>query len=318
MARVSTRDAVPRSPHRDDRQQEGLESWKRDLVRVRRPRRGNRRSGHRSCRQGCGGLWCQQHCNPGCHRCCRWRRVLTYRERRDTRFRRRRHHRCTVRRYRWTNRRRYRGCRRRRYGGCSRGYCWYRRGGHGQQRRRRGRGDTLGRAASRGHRGRGRRSRRCIANGLRFGFREVVLRLRQLSRPMMDFRERPDRRKVLRSRAEHLFEFVACFVVAADLEQGAAQGDAGRKVRGMALQARPARGNRVVELAPAPVFLGQSRKSDRRRVRLDPASQFFNASGVGHWAELAGPQSITAVIAAPTASRRRWSWSSSRSARDRL
>ena len=110
----------------------------------------------------------------------------------------------------------------------------------------------------------------------------MVFGLGQLSGPMVNFRERPDRRQILWSRAEHLFELLARFVVAADLQEGSAQGDASREVRRMALQARPARGNRVVEVTRAAVFLGQRRERDRRRIRLDPASQFFNASGVGH------------------------------------
>ena len=136
---------------------------------------------------------------------------------------------------------------------------------------------TAGCGGGRGH----------LGNRWRFGCRELVFGLGQLSDATVNFRERPDRGQILRSRAQHLFEFLARFVVAADLEQGSAEGDAGRKVCGMALQARPARGNRVVELARAAVFLREGRKSDRRRIRLDPASQFLNASGVGHWAELA-------------------------------
>lgn len=99
---------------------------------------------------------------------------------------------------------------------------------------------------------------------------------------MVNFRERPDRREILGSGAEHLLELVARFVVTADLEEGAAQGDASRQVRGMSLKPRPARRNRVVEVTGAAVFLGQGREGDRRRIRLDPASQFLNASGVGH------------------------------------
>ena len=115
-----------------------------------------------------------------------------------------------------------------------------------------------------------------------------MIGLWKFSDAMVDFRECPDRGEILRSHAQHVFELLAGLVVPADLEQRSSQRDAGRQVRGMTLQAGPARGYRIVEPAGAAVFLGERGKRDRRRIDLDPASQFFNAGGVGHWAELAG------------------------------
>jgi hypothetical protein len=47
-------------------------------------------------------------------------------------------------------------------------------------------------------------------------------------------------------------------------------------------QAGPAHPNGLVELAGAPVLFCKLRKSNRRRVLLDPASKFFNPRVVRH------------------------------------
>jgi hypothetical protein len=44
----------------------------------------------------------------------------------------------------------------------------------------------------------------------------------------------------------------------------------------MLCQAGPAHANCLVELAGPPVFFCKLRKSNRRRILLDPASKFFN------------------------------------------
>ena len=54
----------------------------------------------------------------------------------------------------------------------------------------------------------------------------MMVGLGQLSGPMVNFGERPDRGQVLRRRAEHLFQLPARFVVLADFEQGSTEGDA--------------------------------------------------------------------------------------------
>ena len=81
------------------------------------------------------------------------------------------------------------------------------------------------------------------------------------------------------------------------LEQRAAEGDAGRQVGGMPLQSGFTDGDRVLELSAAAIFLGERGERDRRRIQLDPASQFLDARAVGHAGESA-PESTTRAMAA--------------------
>ncbi len=112
--------------------------------------------------------------------------------------------------------------------------------------------------------------------------RSVLLQcFRKLAAPVVDFGEATDRRKVFRRRAKDVLELLTCLVEASQLEQRAPERDASGQVGGVTLQSGLARGYRFFEAASTPVFFGESRKRDGRRVHLDPAFQFFDARALG-------------------------------------
>ncbi len=67
-----------------------------------------------------------------------------------------------------------------------------------------------------------------------------------------------------------------------DLDLGAAQRDVGGEIGRMTDKAGLAGVNRLVESFGATVLLGERREGNGRRVRLDPAFQFFDARRVRH------------------------------------
>ena len=99
---------------------------------------------------------------------------------------------------------------------------------------------------------------------------------------MVNLRESADGGEILGGGAQDLLELCPRLFETPGLEQRAAQGDAGRQVGGMPLQSRFTDGNRVLELSAAAIFLRERGEGDRRRIQLDPASQFLDASAVGH------------------------------------
>ena len=103
----------------------------------------------------------------------------------------------------------------------------------------------------------------------------------QVPRAMVNLGEPADRREVFRRSAEDVLELLARLVVATELEQRSTERHPRRKIGGMPLQTGEAGGNRFVVLAGAPVFLGERRKRNRRRVQLNPASQFFYSAAIG-------------------------------------
>ena len=99
---------------------------------------------------------------------------------------------------------------------------------------------------------------------------------------MVDLGERADRREVLRGGAQDVLELVPRFVEPAEFQEGPTEGHAGGDIGRVPLQSGFAGGDGVFELACPPVLLRQGRERDRRRVQLDPASQFLDAGVVRH------------------------------------
>ncbi len=112
----------------------------------------------------------------------------------------------------------------------------------------------------------------------------------------MDPGERTNRREILRGRAQHMFKLVPRFVEPPELEQRAPERDARGDVGRMPLQAGFTRGNRVLELPRPAVLFGEGRERDRRRIQLDPASQFLDAGVVGHWVWVPAANCRTAAV----------------------
>jgi hypothetical protein len=102
-------------------------------------------------------------------------------------------------------------------------------------------------------------------------------RLVSFAEPVMDFRKSANGGKILRRKPQNVFELVPRVLQAADFDECAAEGHMGRQIGRMSNEAGGAGLDRFFETFSAPVFLGERGEGDRRRVRLDPASQFFNA-----------------------------------------
>ena len=84
------------------------------------------------------------------------------------------------------------------------------------------------------------------------------------------------------------------FVETSELDQRAAERDACGEIVGMICEAGAADADGLVVIAGAAALLGELRKSNRRRVRLDPASQFEQSWVVAGHACLASPS--TAIV----------------------
>ena len=81
-----------------------------------------------------------------------------------------------------------------------------------------------------------------------------------------------------------MVQFAAWPRRAAELDQGAAERDARGEIAGVIGEAGAADADGFVVVAGAAALLGELRKSNRRRVRLDPASQFEDSWIVGRHA----------------------------------
>jgi hypothetical protein len=94
--------------------------------------------------------------------------------------------------------------------------------------------------------------------------------------------EAAERGQVFRRAREDLMELRLRLIQLIQLEEGASEGDAGREVPGMDGEPCTADLDRFLKLVGAPALLGELRKSNRRRIPLDPASKVVNALSVGH------------------------------------
>jgi hypothetical protein len=99
---------------------------------------------------------------------------------------------------------------------------------------------------------------------------------------VLDVGKLPNRSQIVRGCLQDVFELRSRFVVSRHLQQGATERDAGGQVCGWLCETGPSNANRIVVLAGAPMLLGKLRKSNRRRILLDPASKFFNPRVLRH------------------------------------
>jgi hypothetical protein len=92
-----------------------------------------------------------------------------------------------------------------------------------------------------------------------------------------------------------VFELAERDVELVELDQGAAERDAGRQVPGVKFEAGAADVDRFLEVAGAAAFLGELGEGDRRRVPLDPASKVIDPLTIGH----CGYGTVTVEVVVP-------------------
>lgn len=105
---------------------------------------------------------------------------------------------------------------------------------------------------------------------------------RELPAAVVNFGHATNRRKIFRCGLEDVVELGVRRVEIVHLEQRAAQRDSGGQVAWMDRKPCAADRDRLFIAASPPVFFGELRKRDRRRVLLDPASKLLNTGMVGH------------------------------------
>ena len=120
---------------------------------------------------------------------------------------------------------------------------------------------------------------------------------RILAYAVMDLGKAANGGKVFRRQLEDVFELFSRVLQPADFDQRAAERDVSGQVGRMAHEAGCAGCNRLLETLGAPVLLGERREGDGRRVRLDPAFQFFNARSVRHG--LTDYSTVTVLVTRP-------------------
>ena len=103
-----------------------------------------------------------------------------------------------------------------------------------------------------------------------------------LMRLLMDLGELSDGNEVVRRGVEDTKKLGSRFFQTAKLEQGSTKGHPRRQIGGMLRESRLAHTHRFLALACPPVLFCKLRKSNRRRILQDPASEVFNPRVVGH------------------------------------
>ena len=98
----------------------------------------------------------------------------------------------------------------------------------------------------------------------------------------MDVCELSDRGQIVRSGSNDVFEFFRGFVEPPELEQCPTQRHPCGEIGRVLLKAGSRDFDRLFEIACSPVLFRELRKRNRRRILLDPASQFFYPRIVGH------------------------------------
>jgi len=99
---------------------------------------------------------------------------------------------------------------------------------------------------------------------------------------LMYLRELADSDQVVWRRVKDPQKLRTRFVETAEFKEGAAECHSGREIRWMLCEARLTHPDGCFAVSRAPVFLGQLRKRNRRRILLDPASKIFNPRVVRH------------------------------------
>lgn len=110
----------------------------------------------------------------------------------------------------------------------------------------------------------------------------VVQRSVEASLLLGDFREPANRRHVVRRALNDDVQFTLGSIEFAEFNKGPGEGDARRQITGMFGETVAADPHRFVVVARPAALLRQLGKSDRRRVRLDPAPKFEDSLAVRH------------------------------------
>ena len=111
---------------------------------------------------------------------------------------------------------------------------------------------------------------------------EIAQRLAELTLSMVNFAEPANGRKIFRRVLKHVLQLGLRFVEVVQLEERTPERDARGQITRMGREAAAAGGHRLFKAARAPVFFGELRKRDRRRVFFDPASKLFYAWVICH------------------------------------
>ncbi len=99
---------------------------------------------------------------------------------------------------------------------------------------------------------------------------------------LMDLGELADGNQVVGSSVEHSQELGSSVLVSTQLEERASECHPGRQVRGVLGQASLADPDRFLAVAGSPVLFRKLRKSNRRRILLNPASKILNPRVIRH------------------------------------
>src|SRR5712691_10574540 len=112
----------------------------------------------------------------------------------------------------------------------------------------------------------------------------AVLRqgLAKVPSSMIDLGQAANRGEIFARALEHQLELPLRIVQLIQFEEGASERDASGEVGGVNFEAGLADVDRLLELPGAPELLGELRKSNRRRILLDPASKVVDTSVVAH------------------------------------
>lgn len=95
--------------------------------------------------------------------------------------------------------------------------------------------------------------------------------------PVMGFREAFDRREILGGVLQDLLELLLRVFELTEIEKRASQGYTCGVIGGMNRETSATDIDGLLRLAGATVLFGELRKRNRRRVLLDPSSEFFEA-----------------------------------------
>ena len=108
------------------------------------------------------------------------------------------------------------------------------------------------------------------------------MRWRRSAATLLDIGQLPNGGEIVGGGLQDIFELDRRLVVLSRLQQGSAKRDTRRQIRGVLGQTGAADADRLVELPGPAMLLRELRKSNRRRILLDPASKFFNPWIVRH------------------------------------
>jgi hypothetical protein len=99
---------------------------------------------------------------------------------------------------------------------------------------------------------------------------------------LMDLCELTYCNEMVRGSVEHAQELGARIVKAPKFEQGPTECDPRRQIRGVLSQTGLAHPNSLFAVTGPPVFLRELRKSNRRRILVDPAPKILNSRVIRH------------------------------------